>query len=113
MGENELAEITDSDTAVDSYALTATGQGAGYVTMVFGDGGNPNQQPQGDPVQVQVFKVVPQLYSGDLKVVLSSNPLDEQVSLRLVPILPVILLTTSSSGAGDRCRRARQPTRST
>ena len=33
-------------------------------------------------MQVQVFKVVPQLYSGDLKVVLSSNPLDEQVSLR-------------------------------
>ena len=67
---------------MDSYALTATGDGAGYVTMVFGNGGNPNQQPQADPVQVQVFEVVPQLYSGDLKVVLSSNPLDEQVSLR-------------------------------
>ena len=82
VGKSDLALITDPDTAVDSYALTATGQGTGYVTMVFGNGGNPDQQPQGDPVVVQVFKVAEQLYVGDLKVVLSSNPLDEQVTLR-------------------------------
>jgi hypothetical protein len=82
VGERDLALITDPDTAVDSYALTATGQGTGYVTMVFGNGGNPDQQPQGDPVVVQVFKVAEQLYVGDLKVVLSSNPLDEQATLR-------------------------------
>jgi hypothetical protein len=81
-GESELAIISSPNTAVDSYAITATGQGTGFVTMVFGNGGNPDQQPQGDPVQVQVFKIADELYVGDLKVVLSSNPLDEQVTLR-------------------------------
>lgn len=80
VGENEMAIITDPDTAVDSYALTATGQGVGFVTMVFGNG--RAFTPQGDPVQVQVFRVASQLYVGDLKVVSSSNPLDEQVTLR-------------------------------
>ena len=80
VGENELAKINNADTAVDSYAVTATGQGAGFVTMVFGNG--RAFTPEGDPVQVQVFKVARQLYVGDMKVVKSSNPLDEQVTLR-------------------------------
>ena len=75
-----LAAIEDPDTAVDSYALTATGQGTGYVTMVFGNG--KAFTPTGDPVQVKVLKVSNQLYTGDLKVISSSNPLDEQVTLR-------------------------------
>lgn len=79
-GENDLAYVTDSDTAVDSYALTATGNGAGYVTLLFGDG--QAFTPQGEPVSVQIIKVAPQLYTGDLKVLLSENPLDEQVTLR-------------------------------
>jgi hypothetical protein len=37
VGENELSIISDPDAAVDSYAITATGQGTGYVTMVFGN----------------------------------------------------------------------------
>jgi hypothetical protein len=75
-----IAAIEDPDTAVDSYALTATGQGTGYVTLVFGNG--KAFTPTGDPVQVKVLKVGNQLYTGDLKVVTSSNPLDEQVTLR-------------------------------
>ena len=75
-----IAAIEDPDTAVDSYALTATGQGTGYVTMVFGNG--KAFTPTGDPVQVKVLKVSNQLYTGDLKVITSSNPLDEQVTLR-------------------------------
>ena len=75
-----LAVISDTNTAVDSYALTATGQGTGFVTLVFGNG-DAFTDP-GDPVQIKVFKVAPQLYTGDLKVIASSNPLDEQVSLR-------------------------------
>jgi hypothetical protein len=75
-----IAAIEDPDTAVDSYALTATGQGLGYVTMVFGNG--KAFTPTGDPVQVKVLKVSNQLYTGDLKVIRSSNPLDEQVTLR-------------------------------
>ena len=80
VGKDSLAIITDSNTAVDSYAVTATGQGTGFVTMVFGNGNAFT--PEGDPVSVQVFKIANQLYVGDLKVVASSNPLDEQVTLR-------------------------------
>ena len=75
-----IAAIEDPDTAVDSYALTATGQGTGFVTLVFGNG--RAFTPTGDPVQVKVLKVSNQLYTGDLKVISSSNPLDEQVTLR-------------------------------
>lgn len=66
----------------DSYALTATGQGQGYVTLMFGNGRNPNLTPASDPPVMKIIKVVPELYNGDLKVLLSSNPLDEKVSLR-------------------------------
>jgi len=75
-----LVKISDSDTAVDSYALTATGQGTGYVTLLFADG--EAFTPEGDPISLAVIKVAPQLYVGDMKVLFSSNPLDEQVSLR-------------------------------
>ena len=76
----ELSDVTHPDTAVDSYALTALGKGAGYVTLVFGNG--TALTPEGDPVTVSVIKVNPELYTGDLKVLLSSNPFDEQVTLR-------------------------------
>ena len=78
--DKSLAVIKSAETAVDSYAITATGQGSGYVTMVFGNG--KAFTPVGDPVSVQVFKIANQLYPGDLKVITSSNPLDEQVTLR-------------------------------
>ncbi len=76
------SDITDPDTAVAGYALSSTGSGTGYVTLVFGNGRNPDQTPEGDPVQMQIIKVVPDLYPGDLKVLLSSNPLDEKVTVR-------------------------------
>ena len=81
-GPTALAEMPDSDTARDSYALTATGQGAGYATLMFGDGQNPALTPAGDPPVMKIIKVIPELYNGDVKVRLSSNPLDQQVSLR-------------------------------
>jgi len=74
------AVITNSDTAVDSYALTATGSGSGWVSMVFGNG--LAFTPTGDPVSMQIFRVAPRLNTGELKVHLSGNPLDEQVSVR-------------------------------
>lgn len=79
-GEDTLAVVNDDDTAVDSYAVTASGKGSGFVTMIFGNG--EAFTPEGDPVQVKVLEVEEQLYVGDLKVVQSENPLDEQVSLR-------------------------------
>ena len=75
-----LADISNPDTAVVNYALTATGSGAGWVTMVFGNG--KAFTPSGDPVALQIFKVAPVLNTGELKLQLASNPLDEQVSLR-------------------------------
>ncbi|MGJ8640341.1 MAG: hypothetical protein ACSHYA_13215 [Opitutaceae bacterium] len=75
-----LSTISDSDTAVDSYALTATGQGSGYVSLLFGDG--EAFTAEGDPVSVGIIQVTPRLYVGDMKVQFSSNPLDEQVTLR-------------------------------
>ena len=75
-----IAAIQDSDTRVDSYALTATGRGTGYVTLVFNNGRAFTDS--GNPVTVEVFKIANQLYPGELKVISSSNPLDEQVTLR-------------------------------
>ena len=76
-----IAAINDPDTRVDSYALTATGRGTGgYVTMVFNNG--KAFTDAGNPVSVEVFKIANQLYPGELKVISSSNPLDEQVALR-------------------------------
>ena len=75
-----LADIRDPDTAVDSYALTATGNGAGYVVLML-ENGEAFTDP-GNPPAIRVLKVDPSLYTGDLKVLLASNPLDEQVTLR-------------------------------
>ncbi len=80
VGPVALAAIQNSDTAVVDYALTATGKGSGWVTLVFGNG--RAFTPAGEPVAVKVFQVTPQLYTGDLKVLPSLNPLDEQVTLR-------------------------------
>jgi hypothetical protein len=78
--KSTLADITDPDTAVDSYALSATGKGTGYVTLVFENG--EAFTDSANPISMQVIKVDSTLYKGDLKVLLSSNPLDEQVTLR-------------------------------
>ena len=80
LGPLLLPNIENPDTAVDSYALSSTGGGTGYVTLVFGNG--EAFTDTGDPVVMQIIKVSSDLYTGDLKVLLSSNPLDEQVTLR-------------------------------
>jgi len=80
-GHDKLVHITNTSTAVDSYALSSTGGATGYVTLVFGNG-NPKTTDPGDPVVVQIVRVVPELYQGDLKILTPSNPLSELVSLR-------------------------------
>lgn len=75
-----LATITDSNTAVVNYALTSTGYGSGWVSMIFGNG--EAFTPEGEPVSVAVFRVASRLNTGELKVQPSNNPLDEKVSLR-------------------------------
>jgi hypothetical protein len=80
IGPSTLADIRDPDTAVDSYALTATGNGSGYVVIML-ENGEAFTDP-GNPPAMRILKVDPSLYTGDLKVLLASNPLDEQVTLR-------------------------------
>lgn len=74
------ATVKSSDTAVVNYAVTSTGLGSGWVTMVFGDG--RAFTPEGEAVNLQLFRVAPQLYPGEVKVITAANPLDEQVTLR-------------------------------
>ncbi len=80
VGATALAAVSSSDTAVDSYALTATGAGSGFVSLLFGNG--YAFTPVGEPVSIYVVKIAPQLYTGDLKSLVASNPLDEQTALR-------------------------------
>ena len=67
----DLVEITNSDTAVDSYALSATGPGMGYATFVVANGENPAYAT--DPVLVYIVRVAPPLFKGALVVVNSAN----------------------------------------
>ena len=82
VGPGVLAEAKDQDVAVDSYALTATGPGVGYVTMIMGDGFAFT--PAAEPVSVQIIQVVDSLYPGQLKIVKPSNPLSEMLTLQQV-----------------------------
>jgi hypothetical protein len=75
---SNLVEITSDETAVDSYALSANGNQAGYVTLIAGDG--QAFTPKAEPVQMHVIKVGGSLYRGEAKVILSDNPLAEKVT---------------------------------
>jgi len=67
----DLLVVTNSDTAVDSYALSATGPGQGYVTYVIANGHNPKYA--GDPVSLAITRVAPPLFPGSLVVVNTAN----------------------------------------
>lgn len=65
----------------DSYALSATGPGGGYITMVE-NGGVPFTSP-GDPVALHIFRVgSDKLHKGELKVIPAENPLSELLSFQ-------------------------------
>ncbi len=73
-------EITDDDQAVDSYAVSATGGGTGYLVLLAG--GGEAFTPSGEPVALHIIRVTGPLYRGELKGVAPSNPLDEQFTLQ-------------------------------
>ncbi len=85
VGVGEMAEVLHDNEAVDSYALSATGPGSGYVTVVEA-GGTAFTAP-GDPVALHVFKVGGWLHSGELKVLPAPNPLSEMLTLQHSPDL--------------------------
>ncbi len=78
--QNALVEVTSDEQAVDSYALTGVGGGTGYVTLLLGNG-KAFTDPT-EPVQVQILKVVPQLYTGQVKPITPANPLSEQITMQ-------------------------------
>ena len=78
----ELAEVSRDDVAVDSYALTAVGPKTGYITLIAGNG--LAFTPVEEPVSIHIVKVTDALYRGELKVVQSSNPLNEKLTLQQV-----------------------------
>lgn len=80
VGATNLVEVIDSDTAVNSYALSASGPGSGFVTLIAGNGAAFT--PAGDPVSLHIVRVTGPLYLGELKVLLSANPLNELLTLQ-------------------------------
>ena len=76
----EMAIVEDSNTAVDSYALSASGPGDGFVTILAGDGAAFT--PPGEPVSVHVIRVSSPMSTGELKVQPSANPLNELVTVQ-------------------------------
>lgn len=80
VGVGSLAVVGNDNIAVDSYALSATGPGNGYVTLLESSG-TAFTQP-GDPVSLHIFKVGGSLYTGELKPLAAPNPLSEQITLQ-------------------------------
>jgi len=80
IGVGDLAEVVNDNIAVDSYALSATGPGGGYITVLEASG-TAFTQP-GDPVAMHIFKVGGSLHKGEIKVIPSANPLSELLTLQ-------------------------------
>ncbi|MGE3309431.1 MAG: hypothetical protein AB7O66_05620 [Limisphaerales bacterium] len=80
IGVGALADVHSDNTAVDSYAISATGPGSGYVTLLEATG-TAFTEP-GDPIQMHIFKVGGELYRGELKIIESPNPLSEIVTFQ-------------------------------
>ena len=79
-GVSELVAITNDNTAVDSYALSAAGPGGGFVTVIVGNSGNAKQTPAGEPVSMYVLRVTGSIYRGEIKILESANPLNELIT---------------------------------
>lgn len=67
----ELLEVTNDDTAVTSYAMSAAGPGQGFVTYVVNNTINPAYT--GDPVSVYVARVGQPLFAGSVVTVNTAN----------------------------------------
>jgi hypothetical protein len=79
-GPSDLAEINDENTAVDSYALSASGGGSGYVVLIAGNG--RAFTPEEEPVALHVIKVSAPVYRGEVKPIEPQNPLAEKLTLQ-------------------------------
>ena len=85
LNASEIYEILSDSAAVDSYALSAVGNGTGYVTLISNNKNDPDIA--GLPVSMHVLRVGKEVVRGELKVIYASNPLDEQVTFQHSPDL--------------------------
>jgi hypothetical protein len=73
--------LADDNTPFDSLALSAgLAQGTGFVTLAFNNSTSLNAPA--DPISLALLRVDASLYPGEIKVVKSDNPLDEQLTLQ-------------------------------
>ncbi len=85
VGVGDLAEVGSDNTPVDSYALSATGPGSGYVTLLENSGTAFTQS--GDLVGMHILRVGGSLYQGSIKVLSAENPLSELTTFQHTPDL--------------------------
>ena len=74
--------MMNDDVAVDSYALTAVG--GGYWVCVADRRQWPGLHSPEEPTSVLVVKVVDRYFAGEVKVIESSNPLSELLTMQQV-----------------------------
>ncbi len=68
---------------VDHYALMASGNGAGYVVFIENDATNTAMVAEGNPVNVKVIRVLPELYNGSITPLFDPlNKLSEQLTMQ-------------------------------
>ncbi|MCR5752056.1 MAG: LamG domain-containing protein [Kiritimatiellae bacterium] len=68
--------------AVDHYALVASGEGTGYVTLIENDSPDTSMVDEGSTISMHVVKVEPELYAGGLTVITDPlNKLSEQLTI--------------------------------
>jgi hypothetical protein len=75
-----LVNITSGEQQVDSYAMSATGPGVGYVSFVVGNTINPAFAS--DTPIVYILRAAPPLFPGELKVIADPNPLSVSISFQ-------------------------------
>ena len=79
-GIGAIAIVTNENTMVDSYALSANGPGSGFVTLV--EGGAASRTEPGVPVQIHIIRVGFGLEDGEVVVMNPENPLSEYVTFQ-------------------------------
>ena len=81
-GTNGVNNVVTAYTPVDHYALVASGEGVGYVTLIENDCSNTTMVAEGSTVSMHVIKVLPELYAGGLTVITDPmNKLSEQLTI--------------------------------
>ena len=89
----KVANVVTTYSPVDHYALVASGEGTGYVTLIENDSPDTTMVDEGATVSMHVIKVVPELYAGGLTVITDPmNKLSEQ---------PTIAYTSPFGAAAD------------